>query len=447
MTDVISTQTALNSVFDGFDDFQLSSASSNWELKQLDSGMTVSGPLGGNAAGALPYIQIDSGTTSGTRAVLMHRAIFTGIIDLRFILTASARNANANAVVGLVECDASGNIVVSQNNGGSAVYLNARNYVAARFDGSGATGAAGIDSRSAGSFAQSLAATTFSATTAATGSPPDFIPAGGFLLMSNVSRIQLRGLPKDSVSSGASNALTTVTTQVIPALTKYYRIYFSAYNAAGVTATQWRLHQIYAAQQSRNDVGFRDSGMADANTAIPVNILMAGASSVSQSSLIVSGFAANSASATANPVRVAARTSNVQTTLSNSQTSDLIATLQQALLVHPYTLPELMLQNSIIVAANTAQTLVTAAASLKTMITGIQLSCDTQGAASEIIIRETTGAVILWRHKLQLAAVTVVSIPLVQPLRGTQANTSIEVIIPSWLSGNVYVSIQYYTAT
>lgn len=100
-----------------------------------------------------------------------------------------------------------------------------------------------------------------------------------------------------------------------------------------------------------------------------------------------------------------------------------------------------------IVNTTTAVTIKAAAgAGVRNYITAIQLSADTLGAATEVVIRDGAGGTVLWRGKIGTVGISgVQSVPLAVPIVGT-ANTLLEVAtLTATVSGGVYFNVQGYT--
>lgn len=101
-----------------------------------------------------------------------------------------------------------------------------------------------------------------------------------------------------------------------------------------------------------------------------------------------------------------------------------------------------------IVNTTTAVTIKAAAgASLRNYITGLQISSDALGAATEIAIRDGAAGPVLWRQKLTTSGTTgIEQIQFATPLRGTAATLLEVVTLTATVTGGVYVSAQGYVA-
>jgi hypothetical protein len=102
-----------------------------------------------------------------------------------------------------------------------------------------------------------------------------------------------------------------------------------------------------------------------------------------------------------------------------------------------------------IVNTTTAVTVKTAAgAGVRNFVTGLQISTDALGAATELVIRDGAGGAVLWRTKLGTAAINgPLEVNFAVPLVGS-ANTLLEIVtLTATVTGGVYVSVQGYTGS
>lgn len=87
-----------------------------------------------------------------------------------------------------------------------------------------------------------------------------------------------------------------------------------------------------------------------------------------------------------------------------------------------------------------------AAAGIKNYITGVQLSSDPLGAATEFAIRDGAGGAVLWRIKIGTAGiVNPINILFANPLKGTAATLLEVVTLTASITGAVYANLQGYT--
>lgn len=257
--------TARDRFFENFADFD---TVDTWEVLQTGTGMAITGPLGGAAAGSSPYLNISSGTTASQKTVILSRATFSAPVDLRYQITASQRIANNRLLIGFVQVDEAGAIVTSTSIIAAADVLNARNAVMHQHDGTTAT-TAQLRVRAAGSALDTFAnafGTGF--TTVATGSTPNFLSATTYGLT----------MERDKLLSRAygQNVLTNTGGQfsydrILINTTVSYKLCIIVENqSAPASTTDWRLHLVNVMDAARLDVSPRNSGASDLSKAFPV---------------------------------------------------------------------------------------------------------------------------------------------------------------------------------
>jgi hypothetical protein len=99
-----------------------------------------------------------------------------------------------------------------------------------------------------------------------------------------------------------------------------------------------------------------------------------------------------------------------------------------------------------IVNTTTAVTIKAAAgASVRNYLTGLDISHDALGAATELAIRDGAGGTVLYRVKLQTTATEGRPIRFATPIYST-ANTLLEVVTLTAVTGGVFVNASGYTA-
>ncbi|HYK80856.1 MAG TPA: hypothetical protein VEU95_14575 [Micropepsaceae bacterium] len=100
-----------------------------------------------------------------------------------------------------------------------------------------------------------------------------------------------------------------------------------------------------------------------------------------------------------------------------------------------------------IVNTTTAVTIKAAAgAGVKNVVNSCQIATDALSAVTELAIRDGAAGTVIWRGKLQTAALPVTNIIFQSPLIGT-ANTLMEVVTLTAVTGGVYVNCQGNTTT
>ncbi len=256
--------TARDRFFDNFADYD---TVNTWEEVQVGTGMTVTGPLGGAAAGSSPYLRISSGTTANQKTILLSRATFSAPFDLRYQITASQRIANNRFIIGFVQVDDNGAILTSTSITTAPEVLDARNAVVHRHDGTTAT-TAQLVVRAAGS-ALDVFANAFGTgfTTVATGSTPNFLTATMYGLTLEREKINARAY--------GANVLTNTGGQfgfdrIMPNPTGKYKLVIIVENqAAPASSTDWRIHLVNVMDAVRLDVSPRSPGNSDGSKAFP----------------------------------------------------------------------------------------------------------------------------------------------------------------------------------
>ena len=260
------TGTARDRFFENFHDFD---TTNSWEVVQTGTGMTISGPLGGAAAGSSPYLNIASGTTTNQKTIILSRATFSMPVDLRYQITASQRIANNRMIIGFVQVDpTTGAIVTSTTYTTTPDVLNARNAVVHQHDGTVAT-TAQLRVRAAGSEIDTFAnafGTGF--TTVATGTSPNFLSATTYGLTLERDRLNTRAY--------GQNVLTNTGGQfsydrVLPNPNAVYKLVIIVENlgTAPASTTNWRFHLINVMDATRFDVSPRNAGNIDGAKAFP----------------------------------------------------------------------------------------------------------------------------------------------------------------------------------
>lgn len=164
------------------------------------------------------------------------------------------------------------------------------------------------------------------------------------------------------------------------------------------------------------------------------------------------GVGAHAATISGNPFRLGGRalTANY-TAVTTGQTADLVTTLVGSLVTKPFSIPEgdwsFAVATGGISNTTTAVTIAAAAgAGLRNYITGIQISADALGAATELVIRDGAGGTVIWRTKIMTAGLAAMSVRFDSPLRST-ANTLLEIAtLTATVTGGVYPNTQGYIA-
>ena len=262
----VLTGTARERFFDNFHEFD---TTNSWEVVQTGTGMTISGPLGGAAAGSAPYLNIASGTTINQKTIILSRATFSMPVDLRYQITASQRIANNRMIIGFVQVNpTTGAIVTSTTYSTAPDVLDARNAAVHQHDGTVAT-TAQLRVRSAGSAIDTFA-NAFGAgfTTVATGTGPNWLSATTYGLTLERDRINTRAYGQNvATNTGGQFSFD----RVLPNPTAVYKLVIIVENlgTAPASSTNWRFHLINVLDATRFDVSPRNAGNTDGAKAFP----------------------------------------------------------------------------------------------------------------------------------------------------------------------------------
>jgi hypothetical protein len=258
--------TSREKFFENFRDFD-TSPTGNWEVVQTGTGMAITGPLGGAAAGSSPYVNIASGVDDGAMTVILSRSTFSAPVEVRYQITASQRIANNAFRIGFVEVDDAGAVVVDTTYAAAPGVLNARNAVMQEMSGTTATSGT-LLVRAAASAINTLA-TAFGVglTTLATGSTPDFITATTYGLMFERDKINVRGWGMNVITNTGGQLGYDRT---LPNPNRCYKLCIIVENT-GVPAssTDWRIHLVNIMDAVRFDVSPRMPGSSDQSKAFP----------------------------------------------------------------------------------------------------------------------------------------------------------------------------------
>ncbi len=171
------------------------------------------------------------------------------------------------------------------------------------------------------------------------------------------------------------------------------------------------------------------------------------------SGLSIVGLAAHDAVVSGAPVRIGARaqTSNV-VAVATGDAVDQVATLVGATIQKPYSIPEedwsYPAAAGGIVNTTAAVTIkAAAAAGIRNYVTGLQISSDPLGAATELVIRDGAAGAVLWRMKIGTGGLAGgLQIAFVSPLKGTAATLLEAVTLTASVTGGVFVNAQGYQA-
>lgn len=357
-----------------------------WQTVQTGAGQTIS--TGNGTTGS--YLLLSSGTTANAETIIRSVEMFTLPIRLAAFVTASQRIANTEFFIEILEVDPATGLPIlaatSQTNAGFG-----RNHASVKFDGTSATSAL-VTARSGGAPEFVSAASTIT-TTAATGSGPNWFPAGFVELQLTGEHVALL---QNAIDATTQAAMARRVTQAAPDPNATYKLQFRLRNlgTAPASSTDYRVHAIRLFDYTRHTVevigGPGHNGPAQA---VPVNI--AGGTTAVTGSVTatgVAGTAAHDAAISGNPVRIAGRavTANYTAT-ATGDTADFITTTVGAQIVRLNSIPELDWQTVTTLTTTTAAALRAAAgAGIKAYMTGLQYQ-NTNATATQVnILRGTT---------------------------------------------------------
>lgn len=244
------------------DEFATFDTANNWEVVQTGAGMTVT--VAGAANGAR-YLNVATGTTINSETIIQSRTTFKLPVKLACALSMSQRIANQEAFVELVGVDGAGAVETDTSIAASANLNNATNAASLKWDGTTAANALSIV-RGYGISELAQASSAY-VTTVATGTGPNFIPAGIFEINADMEEVVFGARNIDSLA-----ALTGVNkrTQYICDPTKDYKVRIRVRNlgTAPASTTDVRIHNIRVLDTTRFTVDWarhmgRTSDIAD----------------------------------------------------------------------------------------------------------------------------------------------------------------------------------------
>lgn len=277
------------------DAFLTYDTTNNWTTVQTGSGMTIS--TGGVANGSR-YLNIASGTTINAETIITSKTLFKAPCAIIVGLSMSQRIANCDAFLELVEVDPATGLVITDTTQPSARFNNARNGASFQFTGTNATTQT-INVRQDG--VTEITGTGTYATTAATGTTPNFLPAGLFEIILRNRDVQFMSA---AVDSNATKTAPVARTQRVPNPDATYALRIRVKNAgtAPASSTDVRIHAVTITDDTRISVDFAHiAGTPSISNAMPVNIVNPSTLTVSQTgtwySVSANGFNADSSTA------------------------------------------------------------------------------------------------------------------------------------------------------
>ena len=399
--------TAQDKFRDGFIDFD---TINKWDLIQTGSGQTIS--VAGAANGSR-YLNIATGVNINSETIIQSKEIFQFPLKMSFALSMSQRIANQEVFVELVSVGYNDN--TETNNLFTSANLNdASNAASFKFDGVTATNGIYI-TRGYGISELASGSTGLVATTVATGTGPNFLPAGIWEIAADMEEVVFVTRAIDSL---AAVSAAFKRTQNLPDPIKDYKIRIRVRNlgTAPASTTDVRLHFIRLLDTTRVTVDFsRHMGRTtDVADSVPVAITN------SPSIVLAGGNAAEDAATTANPMIVGGivRTATSPTTLIAGDAARATMTSSAAAVNFPFAVPEVQAVANLSLTTTTASPIRAAgAAGIRNYL--VNLQCYNSSATPvDVIILD--GVTEIWRQTVNATAARDFSFDL--PLRSTAAN-------------------------
>lgn len=261
------------------DAFLTYDTTNNWTTVSTGSGMAIT--TAGAANGAR-YLNISSGTTINSETIIISKTRFKAPCSVIVGLSMSQRIANCDAFIEIVEVDTNGNVITDSTQA-SARFKDARNGASFQFNGTTATTQT-VNVRQDG--LTEVTATGTYTTTAATGTNPNFIPAGLFEITLRNRDVQFSSV---AIDSNAAKTAPLARTMRVPNPDALYALRIRVLNGgtAPASSTDVRIHSVVITDDTRLSVDFGNiAGLSNLLNALPVQVANALTVSLSGSSII-----------------------------------------------------------------------------------------------------------------------------------------------------------------
>ena len=188
------------------------------------------------------------------------------------------------------------------------------------------------------------------------------------------------------------------------------------------------------------------AGRGQASGGQAIATVFTGSTATGTSSLSIQGPAAHDAGISGNPLRIAGRgISAAYTTVTSGDVTDLITTLQGALITKPFQIPELEWSYAAASGGvvNTTDVVLAAAAGsgLRRYVTSLQLK-NVNAVATEVVLKD--GSTVIWRGHLSASMTGSQEITFSSPIK-TSTNAALNFACIT-TAAQVYVNAQGYTA-
>lgn len=414
------------------DNFLTFDTTNTWELVQTGSGMTVS--VAGAANGSR-YLNIASGTTINSETIILSRETFRMPVKAAAAISMSQRIANTEVYFEFVSVDASGN-VETDTTFPSPNTNNALNCAGWQLDGVTATQAKYLVR--ADGVSDLLSAASTITTTVATGTTPNFIPAG--ILEANIDTEDMVFTSRAVDSTAAHTAYKRTMGGVDPSKDYKLRIRVKNLGTAPASSTDVRFHFVRIVDTTRLTVDMsRHFGRSDPSNGVPVIVAQVPTTAVQGTAAIDAAFGT--------PLPIAYRAANANPTAmsANADTVGALATMIGALIQKPFAIPESDWQYAAAAGGivNTTDVAVKAAAAagIRNYVTALQLR-NANAVATEFVVKD--GATIIWRTHLPANMTGSMEVEFPTPLKGTAA-TAVNVACIT-TGAQVYCNVQGYIA-
>lgn len=378
------------------------------------------------------YANVAAGTVANAETILLSRETFRLPCELAVILSMSQRISNNNVFFELVAVGKSGAVTTASTIPAPNV-KDAKDCAGFWFDGTTDTSVKALIRD--GGVSESTTAMAAQATTAATGTGPNFLAAAIFTLEADYESIYFSSELVNTQASKLSGAARRTDVLLDPNV--LYKVRIRVLNGAVAPAsnTDVRIHAVRCQSLSHHVTEFRTAGRAgDLSQALQI---FNSAPSALQATVV--GPSAHGVAISGPPLRTGKRAVSANpTAVATGQTADDIATLVGAGIVKPYAIPEAAWNGSLSLTTATAVAMAAAAgAGLKRHITALQAI--NTGTAVDLIILD--GVTERWRITLPQNVPVALQFP-------TELLTTANAALNFNLSavGTVRVNAQGYTA-
>jgi hypothetical protein len=270
------------------DAFLTFDTTNNWTQESTGSGQTIT--LGG-VANSSRYLNIASGTTANAETSIISKIFFRTPCTVLVAASLSQRIANQDFFIEMVEIDDKTGQVITDTTQPSTRFKNARNGASFQFTGTTATTQT-VNVRQDGLTEQTATGTY--TTTAATGSNPNFIPAGIFEITLRSRDVQFSSV---AVDAAAAKTIPLIRNSRVPNPDAVYALRIRCLNGATppASSTDFRIHAVTILDDTRVSVDMGSiSGVSNITNSLPVQV---------SNSVTISGTVTTNSALTASTAR------------------------------------------------------------------------------------------------------------------------------------------------